>query len=113
MVHGRGERLTEVERLSIVDGFAGTHAYTVSARKLMRVADGDFQSVEALFGELRTLKHSINSLVSDDLLILMVLGVLPSEFFGAQIVLDTVSFRIEDFETRVFRFNINEPLKPK
>ncbi|KAF0719486.1 hypothetical protein AaE_010450 [Aphanomyces astaci] len=32
-----------------------------ATRKLMRVADGDFQSVEALFGELRTLKHSINS----------------------------------------------------
>ncbi|ETV74173.1 hypothetical protein H257_11139 [Aphanomyces astaci] len=67
----------------------------------MRVADGDFQSVEALFGELRTLKHSINSLVSDDLLILMVLGVLPSEFFGAQIVLDTVPFRIVDVEAKL------------
>ncbi|RHY05351.1 hypothetical protein DYB36_011393 [Aphanomyces astaci] len=91
-------------------GVSNVTTMKTATRKLMRVADGDFQSVEALFGELRTLKHSINShsqkylkrdVVSDDLLILMVLGVLPSEFFGAQIVLDTASFRIVEVEAKL------------
>ncbi|RHX99895.1 hypothetical protein DYB36_014287, partial [Aphanomyces astaci] len=81
-----------------------------ATRKLMRLVDGDFQSVEALFGELEALKHSINpysqkylkrDVVSDDLLILMVLGVLPSGFFGAQIVLDTTLFQIVDVEAKL------------
>ncbi|RHZ32068.1 hypothetical protein DYB37_012509 [Aphanomyces astaci] len=42
-------------------GVSNVTTMKTATRKLMRVADGDFQSVEALFGELRTLKHSINS----------------------------------------------------
>ncbi|RHY59703.1 hypothetical protein DYB34_011168 [Aphanomyces astaci] len=74
-------------------GVSNATTMKTATRKLMRVADGDFQSVEALLGGLRALKYSINShsqkylkrdVVSDDLLILMVLGVLPSErFWGA------------------------------
>ncbi|RHY94119.1 hypothetical protein DYB37_002211 [Aphanomyces astaci] len=69
-------------------GVSNVTTMKTATRKLMRVADGDFQSVEALLGGLRALKYSINShsqkylkrdVVSDDLLILVVLGVLPSQ----------------------------------
>ncbi|RHZ07142.1 hypothetical protein DYB26_015929 [Aphanomyces astaci] len=79
-------------------------------RKMWRVAEGDFSSVESLFSELKTIKNAVNfhtqkylqrDVVTEELVILMVLGVLPSEYYGAQIVLDASTFRLAEVEAKL------------
>ncbi|KAH9123897.1 hypothetical protein AeMF1_005248 [Aphanomyces euteiches] len=78
--------------------------------KLLKIAQSEFNSVESYLAEMNTLKNVINSntrkylkrdVVTDDFIALLALGVLPSEFYGAQISLDEESFSLSDIESNL------------
>lgn len=91
-------------------GVSNVSNVKASVAKLMRVAQGKFSSVESHIAELKTLKNSINpnsqkylrrDVITDDLIVFMVLGVLPSEYYGAQISLDENSFSLVEIEAKL------------
>ncbi|KAF0738627.1 hypothetical protein Ae201684P_019853 [Aphanomyces euteiches] len=81
-----------------------------NVNKLLKIAQSEFNSVESYLAEMKTLKNVINSntrkylkrdVVTDDFIALLAFGVLPSEFYGAQISLDEESFSLSDIESKL------------
>ncbi|KAH9095553.1 hypothetical protein LEN26_017774, partial [Aphanomyces euteiches] len=81
-----------------------------NVNKLLKIAQSEFNSVESYLAEMKTLKNVINSntrkylkcdVVTDDFIALLALGVLPSEFYAAQISLDEESFSLSDIESKL------------
>ncbi|KAG9407101.1 hypothetical protein AC1031_001743 [Aphanomyces cochlioides] len=71
------------------------------------------------FAEFKPLKNSINSnsqkymkrdIITDDL-IFMVLGVLPSEYYGAQVSLDENSYSLVEIEAKLIGIFGNKSMK--
>ncbi|RLO13629.1 hypothetical protein DYB28_015648, partial [Aphanomyces astaci] len=77
---------------------------------LISTANNDFPNLEVLFCDLKSARNTINvhtqkylgrDMISEDLIVALVLGVLPNEYFGAQISLDEKGFNLVDVEAKL------------
>ncbi|RHZ25469.1 hypothetical protein DYB37_007607, partial [Aphanomyces astaci] len=77
---------------------------------LISTANNDFPNLEVLFCDLVSARNTINvhtqkylgrDMISEDLIVALVLGVLPNEYFGAQISLDEKGFNLVDVEAKL------------
>ncbi|RLO06618.1 hypothetical protein DYB28_002852 [Aphanomyces astaci] len=77
---------------------------------LISTANNDFPNLEVLFCDLKSARNTINvhtqkylcrDMISEDLIVALVLGVLSNEYFGAQISLDEKGFNLVDVEAKL------------
>ncbi|ETV79532.1 hypothetical protein H257_07516 [Aphanomyces astaci] len=77
---------------------------------LISTANNDFPNMEVLFCDLKSARNTINvhtqkylgrDMISEDLIVALVLGVLPNEYFGAQISLDEKGFNLVDVKAKL------------